>query len=105
MMPEMRLAFTMPPNTRLAPTALQLDWQSFLTSVLQVAVGIKVDEWTEWDPDVTYTTVPGSGVAVAVGQVAIDRTSSNKLSHPIKRKPAAQALLTYHWYGQQFHLF
>jgi hypothetical protein len=70
-MPEMTLAFGLPPQTSLAPSRLADDWRAFLSRVLEVALGVNVQDWDRWDSDVTYTTNTGSGFAVASGTVRL----------------------------------
>lgn len=94
-LPNMVLAFALPPGTSLSPTALQKDWQSFLTTVLQVAVGANVYEWTVWDSDVTYTTMSGQGVAQAVGQVALETTRRRHLQAEITQSTLETELYDY----------
>ena len=96
-LPEMELTFTMPSGTTLTLDILKKDWQSFLTTVLQVAVGANVDRWTIWDSDVTYTTITGFGIARASGQVAVTRGLGRRLQQDI-----TQATLETELYGYFF---
>eukprot|EP00977_Amphora_coffeiformis_P020390 scaffold8204_cov177-Amphora_coffeaeformis.AAC.8 len=94
-LPDMELTFTMASGTSLTPVVLQKDWQSFLTTVLQVAIGATVDEWTVWDSDVLYTTTTGVGIARASGQVAVSRGRGRRLQQDITQATLETELYDY----------
>jgi hypothetical protein len=94
-MPEMTLAFGLPPQTSLAPTRLAEDWQAFLTRVLQVALGVTVQGWDSWDSDVTYTTLTGNGFAVASGTVRLEQDGRRRRLVELTQTQLAEELSDY----------
>ena len=83
-LPNMNLFFSVPRQADMDLDVLKSDWQGFLQTIIQIAVGVTVESWTEWNADITYTATSGQGLLRASGEFAVPDMSRRSLQ---KRTP------------------